>query len=207
MNTKTQRVKNQLRLLSLVSLVACYTHTNAGYNKCKADSQVPADRTTAGHKDASASDADHPQGSAAAGGEDANGPLFFAVNQPVGHGMQNPEAMNGLNPHTGRMCTPSSLGYQCSSEVAKGVTLHYSYGGQQPINVCTNKTSLDRAARNSSTLLHFLIETEQQGYAAVGFPLAPGRMVPADAVIGRLDNATGLVKVSSSRVYLVHVGV
>jgi hypothetical protein len=34
-----------------------------------------------------------------------------------------------------------------------------------------------------------------QGYAGLGFPLAPGRMVPADAVIGRLDNTTGAVKV------------
>jgi len=37
-----------------------------------------------------------------------------------------------------------------------------------------------------------------QGFVSLGFPLAPGRMVPADAVLGRLDNATGAVKVSSS---------
>ena len=33
---------------------------------------------------------------------------------------------------------------------------------------------------------------------SLGFPLAPGRMVPADAVLGKLDNATGVVKVRCS---------
>lgn len=35
-----------------------------------------------------------------------------------------------------------------------------------------------------------------QGYAAVGFPVTPGKMVPADGVIGSIDGATGAVQVS-----------
>lgn len=131
-----------------------------GYNKCKADSlnppaapatdfpSPPKINETALGLNLNSTSEDH----------GAAGPMFFAVNQPVGLGGSLP---GGLS-RNGRMCAPSNLEYQCSADVAKGVTVHYSYGGQPPVNACTNRTTLERAARNSSSLMHFAIETEQQ---------------------------------------------
>jgi hypothetical protein len=135
-----------------------------GYNKCKADSLNPPASSGSGSSHAT----DFPAkpkinetalGLNPAGEQDgAAGPLFFAVNQPVGLGGSLP---NGLA-RGARMCTPSSLGYQCSVNVATGVTVHYSYGGPVPMNACTNKTTVERVARNASSLMHYAIETEQE---------------------------------------------
>lgn len=34
-----------------------------------------------------------------------------------------------------------------------------------------------------------------QGYLGIGFPAQPGKMAPADAIIGSVDDATGAVQV------------
>lgn len=60
----------------------------------------------------------------------------------------------------GPKCVPSSLGYTCSARLAEGVVLHYSNGGKAPHNACTNTTSVDKALRNATNLLHFALESE-----------------------------------------------
>jgi len=153
-----------------------------GYNRCKADSLNPTDPTAAPNSNDSSNapasaafpappkinstalkpKADGSRDNAAAGAAAAGpGPLFFAVNEPVALGGSSSGALLGLN-RAGRMCSPSNLGYQCSGVVSNGVVVHYSYGGMPPMNICTNKTSLDRGLKNSTNLMHFAIETEQQ---------------------------------------------
>lgn len=121
-----------------------------GYNKCKASSQIPdfpsppkVNETALARANATKQPTEL----------DANGPLFFAVNPPAG--------MPGNFHSGGRMCAASNQGYQCSINAAQGITIHYSYGGHAPVNVCTNKTGAERAARNSSTMMHFAIQTQQ----------------------------------------------
>jgi hypothetical protein len=120
-----------------------------GYNKCKASSQIPDFPAKPNINETALARANSSQPSEL----DANGPLFFAVNQPLG-------IPSGFHAG-GRLCAASNQGYQCSMSAAQGVTIHYSYGGHAPVNVCTNKTGAERAARNSSTMMHFAIETEQ----------------------------------------------
>lgn len=56
---------------------------------------------------------------------------------------------------------PSKLGYQCSKDVAKGVTVHYSLGGPQPDNSCTRKSSYDNnLAGPPGAVLHFAIDSD-----------------------------------------------
>lgn len=66
-------------------------------------------------------------------------------------------------------CPVSSLGYQCSTKVADGVTLHYSYGAGQPGNSCTQNAGLDTSLGSGTTLMHFAIESTQpvRGIAGV----------------------------------------
>lgn len=64
-------------------------------------------------------------------------------------------------------------------------------------NVMSNlRLQAARPLTCSLSLLLCCLDDAAQGFVGLGFPLAPGRMVPADAVIGRLDNATGVIKVS-----------
>ncbi|KAF6260840.1 hypothetical protein COO60DRAFT_838197 [Scenedesmus sp. NREL 46B-D3] len=94
----------------------------------------------------------------------------------------------------------SRLGYQCSKELTKGVTLHYSLGGDQPSNVCTQKSGYERpggAAKGS--MMHFALESDLQGYLGLGFPTNPGNMVPADAVIATIDDKTASTTLGSYR--------
>lgn len=131
-----------------------------GYSKCKADTQNPGDFPAPPKINQTVLDNLANATTQTEEAADAAGPLFFAVNQPVGVG-GSPGVIPGLS-RSSRMCTPSNLGYQCSISVAQGVVVHYSHGGHPPMNVCTNKTTLERAARNSSSLMHFAIETDQQ---------------------------------------------
>jgi hypothetical protein len=121
-----------------------------GYNKCKASSQIPDFPTPPKVNETALARANATKQPTEL---DANGPLFFAVNPPAG--------MPGNFHSGGRMCAASNQGYQCSISAAQGVTIHYSYGGHAPVNVCTNKTGAERAARNSSTMMHFAIQTQQ----------------------------------------------
>jgi hypothetical protein len=57
----------------------------------------------------------------------------------------------------------SKLGYQCSKELAKGVTLHYSLGGEQPSNVCTQKSGYERpGGASKGSMMHFALESDEQ---------------------------------------------
>jgi hypothetical protein len=57
----------------------------------------------------------------------------------------------------------SKLGYQCSKELAKGVTLHYSLGGEQPSNVCTEKSGYERpGGASKGSMMHFALESDEQ---------------------------------------------
>lgn len=57
-------------------------------------------------------------------------------------------------------CPASSLGYQCSQQVAEGVRIHYSsVGAGQPGNSCTQGTGLDTTLGNETSLLHLAIES------------------------------------------------
>jgi hypothetical protein len=57
----------------------------------------------------------------------------------------------------------SKLGYQCSKELAKGVVLHYSLGGEQPSNVCTQKSGYERpGGASKGSMMHFALESDEQ---------------------------------------------
>lgn len=130
----------------------------------------PSSDQQGGKDDKSSSSSSDNSSAVAEGDEDAadvgaSRPLFFTLN-PADQAADDSDSGNGSVGvgalRSGRMCTPSNLGYQCSGNVAEGVVIHYSFGGMPPVNVCTNKTTMDRASRNSSSLMHFAIETEQQ---------------------------------------------
>ncbi|WIA14655.1 hypothetical protein OEZ85_003157 [Tetradesmus obliquus] len=94
----------------------------------------------------------------------------------------------------------SKLGYQCSKEVEKGVVLHYSLGGEQPSNACTQKSAYERlGGASKGSMMHFALESDLQGYLGLGFPTNPGSMVPADAVIATIDDKTATTSVGSYR--------
>ncbi|WIA34838.1 hypothetical protein OEZ86_013136 [Tetradesmus obliquus] len=94
----------------------------------------------------------------------------------------------------------SKLGYQCSKEVGKGVVLHYSLGGEQPSNACTQKSAYERlGGASKGSMMHFALESDLQGYLGLGFPTNPGSMVPADAVIATIDDKTAATSVGSYR--------
>jgi hypothetical protein len=57
----------------------------------------------------------------------------------------------------------SRLGYQCSKEVGKGVVLHYSLGGEQPDNACTQKSTYARPeGASKGSMMHFALESDLQ---------------------------------------------
>jgi hypothetical protein len=62
----------------------------------------------------------------------------------------------------GSGCSSASLlGYQCSKEVGKGVTLHYSLGGEQPSNACTQKGANERpGGASKGSMMHFALESD-----------------------------------------------
>jgi hypothetical protein len=74
----------------------------------------------------------------------------------------------------GPICTPSDLGYQCSSKLSDGVVLHWSYGGHAPANVCTNTTSLNKALANATDLLHFAIDSDLPVWGQGGWLVVAG---------------------------------
>ncbi|KAF8055284.1 cytochrome b561 and DOMON domain-containing protein [Scenedesmus sp. PABB004] len=96
-------------------------------------------------------------------------------------------------------CDPSAYGYACAVAVRGGATLHFTRGGAAPpANPCTASAPAASAAGAApGELLHLLLESPSSGYAGLSFPATPGRMVPADAVIGWLDPASGAPKVSA----------
>lgn len=93
----------------------------------------------------------------------------------------------------GSACTPSALGYKCSVAVDGGPIIHYSLGGAPPDNRCTRGTVPPGAAADeqSETLAHFAAESSAEGYVALAFPEVPGKMWPAVAVMGRLEEGEG----------------
>jgi len=67
-----------------------------------------------------------------------------------------------------------------------GVAIHYSLGGNQPPeNPCTSaSSSATKAMVVPQRLAHFAVEADTPRFVAMSFPQTPGKMWPADAVIG-----------------------
>lgn len=101
-------------------------------------------------------------------------------------------------------CPPSSYGYSCSVAAGDGATLHFAMGGADPpSNPCTAATpAANKLAASDlpagALPVHFLLESPVGGYAGLGFPKTKGVMVPADAVIGYVEPATGRPVVSAT---------
>ncbi|KAF5838320.1 hypothetical protein DUNSADRAFT_3052 [Dunaliella salina] len=90
-------------------------------------------------------------------------------------------------------CPLSQLGYQCRQTFG-GVTVHFTWRSDSPTpppNVCTgsqaNSTSQDSDA---GAMAHWAVESESPGYVSVAFAEEPGRMVPSEAVLGGVDDAS-----------------
>lgn len=82
--------------------------------------------------------------------------------------------MDGASDSNNRSCPTSSLGYACSS-VHQSLTLHYTYGGPAPDNVCTRSTSAGNLTA-TDTSVHIAAEAAVSGYISVAFPQAAGRV-------------------------------
>ncbi|KAG2491039.1 hypothetical protein HYH03_010486 [Edaphochlamys debaryana] len=86
-------------------------------------------------------------------------------------------------------CTPSPLGYQCTSVQGK-VTLHWSintasapWGPSNPCNLASPRV-LTSDVLSSKGVLHMAVQGDMGGYVGLGFASAPGRMAGADIVLG-----------------------
>ena len=95
----------------------------------------------------------------------ATGAITVDNHVPATSASDDPSAATlGLLAESGRSagCSPSSLGYQCSQQVADGVTIHYSCGGAgQPGNSCTQNAGLDTTLGSDTSMAHFAIESRQ----------------------------------------------
>lgn len=89
-------------------------------------------------------------------------------------------------------CADSDLGYACAVVLERGV-IHWSVGTALPDNVCT-KAAASRSsskaqeayneASGSSSMVHFAFQGFTTGWVGLSLTAAPGKMAPADAVIG-----------------------
>jgi hypothetical protein len=96
-------------------------------------------------------------------------------------------------------CTPSALGYACVTEPQPGILLHFTLGSAQPpAGGCFEGGRPPQVtSRGDGGAAHFAVEANSPGYLAASFPKEEGRMWPADAVVGMMDQATGAPVVRS----------
>eukprot|EP00879_Flechtneria_rotunda_P005969 GHRR01006276.1.p1 GENE.GHRR01006276.1~~GHRR01006276.1.p1 ORF type:complete len:490 (+),score=119.55 GHRR01006276.1:235-1704(+) len=106
-------------------------------------------------------------------------------------------------------CQSSIHGYACMVPACTnncGAMLHITTGtAQLPVNPCTSavtvagmvNTGNDGVTGAASQPIHLLLEVPETGYVGLSFPRTKGEMVPADAIIGWVDQATGQPQVSA----------
>jgi len=115
-----------------------------------------------------------------------NCPIMATIRQPPKVGDKAIFSSGG----GGSSCARSPLGYNCMVRPQPGVAIHYSLGGNQPPqNPCTSSGSApEMSVVDKDTvpqrLAHFALEATTPGFVAMSFPQTPGKMWPADAVIG-----------------------
>jgi hypothetical protein len=93
-------------------------------------------------------------------------------------------------------CADSDMGYACAVVLEHGI-IHWSIGTALPDNLCTKaaasgssskaQEAYDEAydeASGSSPLVHFAFQGFTTGWVGLSLTAAPGKMAPADAVIG-----------------------
>lgn len=92
-------------------------------------------------------------------------------------------------------CQPSSLGYDCSTDIKGQMILHWtsSESPLPPSNICTGLNNSTRPPAGSAVsgtgvrMLHIAASAKVDGYVSIGFPTIPDTMFPADMVLGWID--------------------
>jgi hypothetical protein len=135
-----------------------------------------------------------PGAPAAAAAKAAAAPAAAAVSEPKAAAPAADKAA-AAGSSSGGSCGASSFGYACSTAAGAGATLHHtlSDSATPPDNACTAAAAgaASTPGAGGQQWLHLLLESPLRGYSGLGFPQTPGRMFPADAVIGYSDAASG----------------
>lgn len=61
--------------------------------------------------------------------------------------------------------------------------------------LCSDSVPLDHHHGHILVAVLLSVMLLLQGYLGIGFPAQPGKMAPADAIMGSVDDATGAVQV------------
>jgi hypothetical protein len=78
--------------------------------------------------------------------------------------------------------------------------MHFAIESTLQVQPCLRAFAMTRARRPAQAAAdNRECESCTQGYAAIGFPLRPGSMTPADAVVGSVDDAAGSIQVDTYR--------